>query len=76
MDDSDVLGVGNDSHFHGLNKEFGNNAVMPGQVPEPEEVYMPDISISGPGNGRTEDAGGSDLEESRLGDSSEEDAND
>lgn len=76
MDDNDVLGVGNDCHFHGLNREFGDNGVVPGQVPEPEEVYMPEISISGSGNGHIEDAGGSDVEEKRLGDSSEEEAND
>jgi hypothetical protein len=43
-DDSEVLSIGNDSDFDGLIWEYGENDVVPGEVPEPEDVFIPEVS--------------------------------
>jgi hypothetical protein len=44
VDDSEVLNIGRDAEFTGLNREFGNNDVVPGIVPDPKPVYIPNLS--------------------------------
>jgi hypothetical protein len=43
IDDSDVLHIGRDADFVGLSREFGNNNVFHGVIPDPEVVYIPEM---------------------------------
>jgi hypothetical protein len=44
MDESDILNIERDVDFVGLNTDFGNYDIVPGEVPPPETVFMPELS--------------------------------
>jgi hypothetical protein len=44
VDDNEVLGIGRDDDFQGLNRDYGDNCAVPGEVPEPQTVFVTDIS--------------------------------
>jgi hypothetical protein len=44
VDDSEILNIGRDAEFTRLNREFGNNDIVPGIVPDPKPIYIPDLS--------------------------------
>jgi hypothetical protein len=72
VDDNDVLGIGRDSEFKGLNREYGKSGEVPRKVPEVETVYIPklinlEIELQGVGNGICIIS-----KRNKLGDSSEE----
>jgi hypothetical protein len=47
VDDSEVLNIGRDAEFHGLNRDYGYNGVLPENAPEPEVVYIPERAKHG-----------------------------
>jgi hypothetical protein len=44
VDESDVLNIERDADFVGLNTDFKNYDVVPGEVPPPEIVFMLELS--------------------------------
>jgi hypothetical protein len=45
VDESEVLGIGRYSDFQVLIREYGNNDVVPGEVPQAETIFIHDNSI-------------------------------
>ena len=74
VDDSEVLNIVHDSEFLGLHREFNNNNVLLANAPQLEIVYIPEMAKYRSGLERPENAFGSDSEETRLGDSLDDDA--
>jgi hypothetical protein len=51
--------------------DFGNDLEVPGEVPTPEQVYIPDMAVSRTSHVHCMESADSDSNESRLGDSSD-----
>jgi hypothetical protein len=45
VDKSEVLGIGRDADFDGFTRDYRNNVGVPGVVPDPETVYLPDSDM-------------------------------
>jgi hypothetical protein len=68
-DENEAFGIGNDADYDALITDFGNDLEVPGEVFVPEQVYIPDMAVSGTSHVRCTESANSDSDESRLGDS-------
>jgi hypothetical protein len=72
IDDNHVLNIGRDADFCGLNREFGLNDVVLGNVPEPKIVYFPELASSVSEVQRPWEGGRTESQETRNAESADE----